>query len=76
MMPLTSPVFEKQYPGITVKFATYAEGDLRVAIESLMPAALHASRRYWQTSGRGRILCFAGGMDLSQTTRTMLFAWS
>jgi soluble lytic murein transglycosylase-like protein len=29
MVPLTKSVFEKQYPGITVKFATYNEGDLR-----------------------------------------------
>jgi len=33
MVPLTKSVFEKQYPGITVKFATYNEGDLRAAIE-------------------------------------------
>jgi polyol transport system substrate-binding protein len=33
MVPLTKSVFEKQYPGITVKFATYTEGDLRAAIE-------------------------------------------
>src|SRR5215469_11915656 len=33
LIPLTSSVFEKQYPGITVKFATYTEGDLRAAIE-------------------------------------------
>jgi len=33
MIPLTSSVFEKQYPGIHVKFATYTEGDLRAAIE-------------------------------------------
>ncbi len=33
MEPLTKSVFEKQYPGITVKFATYNEGDLRAAIE-------------------------------------------
>jgi sorbitol/mannitol transport system substrate-binding protein len=33
MEPLTTSVFEKQYPGITVKFATYTEGDLRAAIE-------------------------------------------
>jgi len=33
MIPLTSSVFEKQYPGIKVKFATYTEGDLRAAIE-------------------------------------------
>jgi sorbitol/mannitol transport system substrate-binding protein len=33
MIPLTSSVFEKEYPGITVKFATYTEGDLRAAIE-------------------------------------------
>jgi polyol transport system substrate-binding protein len=33
MIPLTQSVFEKQNPGITVKFATYAEGDLRAAIE-------------------------------------------
>jgi sorbitol/mannitol transport system substrate-binding protein len=33
MIPLTTSVFEKKYPGITVKFATYTEGDLRAAIE-------------------------------------------
>jgi len=33
MEPLTKSVFEKQYKGITVKFATYTEGDLRAAIE-------------------------------------------
>src|SRR5271170_5488783 len=33
MIPLTASNFEKQYPGITVKFATYTEGDLRAAIE-------------------------------------------
>jgi sorbitol/mannitol transport system substrate-binding protein len=33
MIPLTQSVFEKEYPGITVKFATYTEGDLRAAIE-------------------------------------------
>jgi sorbitol/mannitol transport system substrate-binding protein len=33
MIPLTQSVFEKQYPGIQVKFATYTEGDLRAAIE-------------------------------------------
>jgi sorbitol/mannitol transport system substrate-binding protein len=33
MIPLTQSVFEKQNPGITVKFATYTEGDLRAAIE-------------------------------------------
>ena len=33
MIPLTTSVFEKQNPGITVKFATYTEGDLRAAIE-------------------------------------------
>ena len=33
MVPLTSSVFEKKYPGIKVKFATYTEGDLRAAIE-------------------------------------------
>ncbi len=33
MIPLTSSVFEKQYPGIKVKFATYTEGDLRAAIQ-------------------------------------------
>jgi polyol transport system substrate-binding protein len=33
MEPLAKSVFEKQYPGITVKFATYTEGDLRAAIE-------------------------------------------
>ena len=32
MIPLTQSVFEKQNPGITVKFATYTEGDLRAAI--------------------------------------------
>src|SRR6266446_2968616 len=33
MIPLTRSSFEKQYPGIKVKFATYTEGDLRAAIE-------------------------------------------
>jgi sorbitol/mannitol transport system substrate-binding protein len=33
MVPLTKSVFEKQNPKITVKFATYTEGDLRAAIE-------------------------------------------
>ena len=33
MIPLTKSYFEKKYPGITVKFATYTEGDLRAAIE-------------------------------------------
>jgi sorbitol/mannitol transport system substrate-binding protein len=33
MIPLTQSVFEKDNPGITVKFATYTEGDLRAAIE-------------------------------------------
>jgi sorbitol/mannitol transport system substrate-binding protein len=33
MIPLTQSVFEKEYPGINVKFATYTEGDLRAAIE-------------------------------------------
>src|SRR6201987_1524008 len=33
MIPLTTSSFEKQYPGITVKFATYTEGHLRAAIE-------------------------------------------
>jgi sorbitol/mannitol transport system substrate-binding protein len=33
MIPLTRSNFEKQYPGIKVKFATYTEGDLRAAIE-------------------------------------------
>jgi sorbitol/mannitol transport system substrate-binding protein len=33
MIPLTTSVFEKQNPGIKVKFATYTEGDLRAAIE-------------------------------------------
>ncbi len=33
MIPLTTSVFEKMYPGIKVKFATYTEGDLRAAIE-------------------------------------------
>jgi sorbitol/mannitol transport system substrate-binding protein len=33
MIPLTASNFEKQYPGIKVKFATYTEGDLRAAIE-------------------------------------------
>ena len=33
MVPLTQSVFEKQYPVIKVKFATYTEGDLRAAIE-------------------------------------------
>jgi sorbitol/mannitol transport system substrate-binding protein len=33
MVPLTKSDFEKRYPGVTVKFATYTEGDLRAAIE-------------------------------------------
>lgn len=33
MIPLTQSVFEKENPGINVKFATYTEGDLRAAIE-------------------------------------------
>jgi sorbitol/mannitol transport system substrate-binding protein len=33
MIPLTTSNFEKQYPGIKVKYATYTEGDLRAAIE-------------------------------------------
>src|ERR1700719_5280866 len=33
MIPLTTSVFEKQNPGIKVKFATYTEGALRAAIE-------------------------------------------
>jgi sorbitol/mannitol transport system substrate-binding protein len=33
MIPLTTSSFEKQYPGIKVKYATYTEGDLRAAIE-------------------------------------------
>jgi sorbitol/mannitol transport system substrate-binding protein len=33
MIPLTQSVFEKDNPGIKVKFATYTEGDLRAAIE-------------------------------------------
>jgi polyol transport system substrate-binding protein len=33
MIPLTKSVFQKQNPGITVKFATYTEGDLRAAIQ-------------------------------------------
>jgi sorbitol/mannitol transport system substrate-binding protein len=33
MIPLTESNFQKQYPGIKVKFATYTEGDLRAAIE-------------------------------------------
>jgi sorbitol/mannitol transport system substrate-binding protein len=33
MVPLAKSVFEKKYPGITVKFATYTEADLRAAIE-------------------------------------------
>src|SRR5439155_24247976 len=33
MEPLTKSVFEKQNPGVKVKFATYTEGDLRAAIE-------------------------------------------
>ena len=33
MEPLAREYFEKQYPGIHVKFATYTEGDLRTAIE-------------------------------------------
>jgi sorbitol/mannitol transport system substrate-binding protein len=33
MIPLTKSNFEKKYPGIKVKFATYTEADLRAAIE-------------------------------------------
>jgi len=33
MIPLTQSVFEKENPGIKVKFATYTEADLRAAIE-------------------------------------------
>jgi sorbitol/mannitol transport system substrate-binding protein len=33
MIPLTQSVFEKQNPGIKVKFVTYTEGDLRAAIQ-------------------------------------------
>src|SRR5579859_2882919 len=33
MIPLTTSTFEKQNPGIKVKFANYTEGDLRAAIE-------------------------------------------
>jgi sorbitol/mannitol transport system substrate-binding protein len=33
MVPLTKSVFEKQNPGVKVKFATYTEADLRAAIE-------------------------------------------
>jgi sorbitol/mannitol transport system substrate-binding protein len=41
MIPLTQSVFEKENPGITVKFATYTEGDLRAAIEK--DVATHAN---------------------------------
>jgi sorbitol/mannitol transport system substrate-binding protein len=33
MIPLTTSNFEKKYPGIKVKYATYTEGDLRAAIQ-------------------------------------------
>ncbi len=33
MVPLAKSDFEKKYPGIKVKFATYTEADLRAAIE-------------------------------------------
>ena len=33
MQPLAKSVFEKQNPGVKVKFATYTEADLRAAIE-------------------------------------------
>jgi sorbitol/mannitol transport system substrate-binding protein len=33
MIPLTTSSFEKQNPGIKVKYATYTEGDLRAAIQ-------------------------------------------
>src|SRR5690348_18514076 len=33
MIPLTKSKFAKQYPVVTVKFATYTEGDLRAAIQ-------------------------------------------
>src|SRR5260221_7838311 len=43
MIPLTTSNFEKQYPGITVKFATYTEGDLRAAIEKDVSTHSNAS---------------------------------
>src|SRR5260370_31533969 len=33
MIPLTTSNFEKQYPAVKAKFATYTKGDLRAAIE-------------------------------------------
>jgi len=33
MIPLTTSNFEKKYPGIKVKYATYTESDLRAAIQ-------------------------------------------
>src|ERR1700751_5795358 len=42
MIPLAQSVFEKQNPGITVKFATYTEGDLRAAIEKDVSTHRHA----------------------------------
>ena len=42
MIPLTKSNFEKQYPGIKVKFATYTEGDLRAAIEKAISTHSYA----------------------------------
>jgi ABC-type glycerol-3-phosphate transport system substrate-binding protein len=49
MVPLTKSVFEKQHPGITVKFATYTEGDLRAAIEKNV--STHSCRTPSPTGG-------------------------
>src|SRR6201987_3664889 len=42
MIPLTQSTFEKQYPGIKVKFATYTEGDLRAAIQKAISTHSYA----------------------------------
>src|ERR1700739_3306038 len=42
MIPLTQSTFEKQYPGINVKFATYTEGGLRASIEKAISTHSYA----------------------------------
>ena len=53
MIPLTSSDFEKQYPGIKVKFATYTEGDLRAAIEKDVSHAQQRVQRHHDRPVRG-----------------------
>jgi len=53
MIPLTTSNFEKQYPGITVKFATYTEGDLRAdQLLERKPKALSGGQRQRVAMGR------------------------